>query len=138
MLANIEAWVERFCLANAIHLNVPVQLAREVAAGWQLFTPHGVVHARHLVAATGAHNTPMIPTALRTASVMSHIRGTERLGHEVLTHRLNPFDLVEFLAFQEIRQAFRQTLGARAIAIWHSTRLTRSPIRLLSDTARPA
>lgn len=60
ILANIEAWVEHFGLADGIRLNTPVQSAREDAAGWKLATPNGLVHARHLVAATGAHNTPVI------------------------------------------------------------------------------
>ena len=52
--ANIEAWVESLGLADGIRLNTPVKLAREDEAGWALPTPQGVVHARHLVAATGA------------------------------------------------------------------------------------
>jgi cation diffusion facilitator CzcD-associated flavoprotein CzcO len=34
ILANIEAWVEHFGLADGIRLNTPVQSAREDAAGW--------------------------------------------------------------------------------------------------------
>jgi len=68
ILANIEAWVERFGLADGIRLNTPVQLAREDDSGWALSTPNGAMHAKHLVSATGAHNSPLIPTVARTTS----------------------------------------------------------------------
>jgi len=68
ILANIEAWVERFGLTDGIRLDTPVQLAREDDSGWELSTPNGAVHARHLVSATGAHNSPLIPTVSRMAS----------------------------------------------------------------------
>jgi cation diffusion facilitator CzcD-associated flavoprotein CzcO len=68
VLANIEAWVQRFALADGIRLDTPVEQARPVDGGWELQTPAGVVRARHLVAATGAHNRPVIPAVLREAS----------------------------------------------------------------------
>src|ERR1700754_2541159 len=68
ILANIEAWVERFGLADGIRLDTPVQLASEDDSGWELSTPNGAVHARHVVSATGAHNSPRIPTVARSAS----------------------------------------------------------------------
>ena len=70
ILANIEAWVEHFGLADGIQLNTPVQSARADAAGWELTTPQGLVQARHQVAATGAHNTPVIPACPRTRSTL--------------------------------------------------------------------
>jgi cation diffusion facilitator CzcD-associated flavoprotein CzcO len=67
VLANIEAWVDRFALADGIRLGTPVESARSVDGGWELRTPGGTVRARHLVAATGAHNLPVIPGVRRDA-----------------------------------------------------------------------
>ncbi len=68
VLANIEAWVTRFALADGIRLGTPVLQARPVDGGWELSTPAGTVRARHLVAATGGHNKPVVPPAERRAS----------------------------------------------------------------------
>jgi len=107
ILANIKAWVERFGLDDGIRLNAPVQLAREGAAGWELSTPQGVVHARHLVAATGAHNTPLIPRALRVANSVQECHSSALRDPGLLTGRdvlvvgggASAFDLLE-LCFQ--------------------------------------
>lgn len=107
ILANIESWVERFGLADAIRLNSPVQSAREGAAGWELSTPQGVVHARHLVAATGAHNTPLIPQVFRAASSVQEFHSSALRDPSLLTGRdvlvvgggASAFDLLE-LCFQ--------------------------------------
>ena len=115
VLANIEAWVERFSLAEAIHLNTPVQLAREGEAGWELSTPQGVVHARHLIAATGAHNTPLIPGVLRSANRVQEFHSSALRDPSLLSDRdvlvagggASAFDLLE-LCFQH---------GARRV-IW--------------------
>ena len=61
ILANIEAWVEQFDLADGIWVDTPVECARHAGTMWELDTPRGTVHSRHLIAATGAHNTPVIP-----------------------------------------------------------------------------
>ncbi len=65
VLANIEGWVTTFGLADGIRLGTPVLQASPDAGGWTLQTPAGTVRARHLVAATGAHNTPLIPAVER-------------------------------------------------------------------------
>jgi hypothetical protein len=65
ILANIEAWVTRFGLADGIRLRSPVAAARFDGDCWLLDTPQGIVRARHLVAATGGHNTPEIPQVPR-------------------------------------------------------------------------
>lgn len=70
VLANIQAWVQQFGLADGIRLNTPVQRAQPVADGWLLHTPAGPVQARHLVAATGAHNRPRVPEVPRRASTV--------------------------------------------------------------------
>lgn len=115
ILANIEAWIKRFGLADGIRLNAPVQLAREDEAGWELSTPKGVVYARHLVAATGAHNTPLIPQLSRAASTVREFHSSALRDPSVLTGRdvlvvgggASAFDLLE-LCFQH---------GARRV-IW--------------------
>ncbi|HYN60384.1 MAG TPA: NAD(P)-binding domain-containing protein [Rubrivivax sp.] len=65
---NIQAWVDRFALADGIRLDSPVHRARHVGDAWELHTPQGLVRARHLVAASGGHNTPLIPPVRRTGS----------------------------------------------------------------------
>jgi hypothetical protein len=115
ILANIEAWVERFDLADGIRLNAPVQRAREDASGWALTTPQGMVHSRHLVAATGAHNTPLIPEVSRAASTVREFHSSALRDPGVLTGRdvlvvgggASAFDLLD-LCFQH---------GARRV-IW--------------------
>ena len=66
ILANIQAWAERFALHDGIRLNCPVRRARHDGSAWVLDTPQGPVRARHLVAASGGHNTPLIPDVPRT------------------------------------------------------------------------
>lgn len=66
--ANIQAWVDRFDLAGDIALGTPVLRAREADGGWAITTSKGEVLARHLLVASGAHNTPVIPTVTRQAS----------------------------------------------------------------------
>ena len=120
ILANIEAWVEHFGLADGIRLNTPVQSAREDASGWELATPDGLVHARHLVAATGAHNTPVIPACPRTGSTVREFHSSALRDPSLLTDRsvlvvgggASAFDLLE-LCFQQgarrVAWAFRGT-----------------------------
>jgi hypothetical protein len=70
VLANIELWVSRFNLDKDIRLGCPVEKAHHDGQAWELRTPRGPLRARHLVAATGAHNRPWIPAvAQRDGSV---------------------------------------------------------------------
>ena len=70
VLANIESWVTRFDLAPDIRTGCAVHRARHDGDAWVLDTTQGPVRARHLVAATGAHNKPWTPTvAQRDGSV---------------------------------------------------------------------
>lgn len=71
ILANIEAWVERFSLADWIRLASPVIRARHTGTCWELDTPDGLVRARHLVAATGGHNLPVTPEVQRRNATVS-------------------------------------------------------------------
>ena len=65
VLANIESWVGRFDLGKNIRLSCDVQKARHDGQAWALSTSHGPMRARHLVAATGAHNRPWTPAVAR-------------------------------------------------------------------------
>lgn len=87
ILVNIEAWVQQFSLADGIRLNAPVRRARASGSGWQMVTPQGMVRARHLVAATGAHNTPVIPHIARSNSNVREIHSSALSDPAVLTGR---------------------------------------------------
>lgn len=121
ILANIDAWVERFGLADDIRLNAPVQLAREVAAGWELSTPQGVVHARHLVAATGAHNTPLIPQVLRAGAGVREVHSSALHDPNWLTGRdvlvvgggASAFDLLDLCFHHRARRVIWAYRGTR-------------------------
>jgi len=67
ILKNIHAWVERFGLEDGISLETPVLSARHEGGLWHLATPEGSWRARHLVAASGAHNRPHVPGVARDA-----------------------------------------------------------------------
>jgi hypothetical protein len=121
ILANIEAWIERFGLADGIRLNAPVQLARDDESGWELSTPRGVVHARHLIAATGAHNTPLIPQVSRAASTVREFHSSGLRDPNVLTGRdvlvvgggASAFDLLELCFQHSARRVIWAFRGAR-------------------------
>jgi cation diffusion facilitator CzcD-associated flavoprotein CzcO len=72
ILANIQAWVERFDLARDIALSTPVR-ATTRPGGWTLATPDGDISATHLVVATGAHNRPFVPPVRRSASALPEL-----------------------------------------------------------------
>ena len=107
ILANIEAWVARFSLADGIRLNAPVQRARAKGSEWELETPQGVVRARHLIAATGAHNLPLVPDIERVDSTVREFHSSALRDPALLTGRdvivvgggASAFDLLE-LCFQ--------------------------------------
>ncbi len=68
ILANVQAWAECFALHDGIRFDSPVRRAHHDGSGWVLDTPQGPMRARHLVAASGGHNTPLIPPLARHAS----------------------------------------------------------------------
>ena len=107
ILANIEAWVTRFGLADGIRLNSPVQKARHDGTIWQLETSQGLLRARHVIAATGLHNTPLIPGVARSDSRVRELHSSALRDPAELTGRVvlvvgggaSAFDLLE-LCFQ--------------------------------------
>jgi hypothetical protein len=121
ILANIEAWVSRFSLADGIRLNAPVQRARVNGANWELVTPQGVVLARHLIAATGAHNTPVIPQISRMDSTVREFHSSALHDPEVLRGRdvlvvgggASAFDLLELCFQQNARRIYWVYRGLR-------------------------
>lgn len=112
ILAHIEAWVERFALADGIRLHTPVQRARRGASGWELHTPQGVVRARHLIAATGAHNTPLVPPVERHRSAVREFHSSALHEPALLRGRdvlvvgggASAFDLLELCFAQQARR----------------------------------
>jgi cation diffusion facilitator CzcD-associated flavoprotein CzcO len=103
VLANIEAWVRTFGLADGIALNTPVEQARREDGCWVLRTPAGSVRARHLVAATGAHNTPHIPAVARAGAAVQEWHSSELHDPSLLRGRdvlvagggASAFDLID-------------------------------------------
>lgn len=83
ILANIEAWVDRFALADGIRLNSPVRKARHNGTCWELDTPGRTVRARHLVAAIGGHSRPIIPDVERPGG---QVHGQVRELHSSALH----------------------------------------------------
>lgn len=140
ILANIEAWVERFGLADGIQLNAPVQLAREDASGWELTTPKGLVHARHLVAATGAHNTPVIPAVSRTDSTVREFHSSALRDPSVLTGRdvlvvgggASAFDLLDLCFQQGARRVVWAFRGTRWFVPTHKPKHIAGSVRSFS------
>jgi hypothetical protein len=77
ILANIQAWVDRFGLADGISLSTEVRSARHDGQCWRLDTSRGPLAARHLVCATGAHNKPVVPPVARQASTVRELHSSE-------------------------------------------------------------
>lgn len=121
VLANIEAWVTHFSLADGIRLNSPVHRARRAADCWEVDTPQGTVRARHLVAATGAHNTPVIPEARRRRSSLRELHSSalrdpsELAGRDVLVvgGGASAFDLLDQCLQHEARRIMWVYRGLR-------------------------
>ncbi len=112
ILANIESWVQHFGLAEGIRLNAPVRRARATGAGWEMETPQGTVRACHLVAATGAHNTPVVPPVARSNSSVREIHSSALVDPAALSGRdvvvvgggASAFDLLELCLQHEARR----------------------------------
>lgn len=74
--ANVQAWVDRFGLADGIRLGSPVLRASFDGAAWTLQTPQGPLRARHLVAASGGHNTPVVPPVARQGVQLTELHAS--------------------------------------------------------------
>lgn len=117
ILKNIEAWVGRFDLSGGISLDCPVQSVSPVDGAWKVVTPGRTVLARHLIAATGAHNRPRVPPVRRDSVTLreyhsSALRDPSELkGRRVLVvgGGASAFDLLD-LALEH---------GARSVAWAH-------------------
>jgi len=138
VLAYIESWVERFALADAIRVDSPVQRARHTGSVWELVTPAGTVRARHLVAATGGHNKPLIPTVSRRDSRILEFHSSALRDPATLKDRdvlvvgggASAFDLLDLCLSQEARRIAWVYRDVR----WFSP--TRKP-KAIAGTVRP-
>lgn len=124
ILANIESWVDRFDLAPRIRLGEPVRDARQVDTGWRVTTDEAAYEAPWLIAATGAHNRPVVPDVDRVASTITELHSSELREPETLTDRrvtvvgggASAYDLLDLAVAN----------GARSIAwVYRSTRWMR-------------
>jgi hypothetical protein len=84
ILRNIEAWVERFGLAPHIVFNAPVTSAQPGEGGWRVAAGDAVYQSRWLIAATGAHNRPIVPQIERKDSSIAEYHSSELRDPEVL------------------------------------------------------
>ena len=71
ILKNIEAWVDRFDLSADIVLNADVKRAQPGENGWRVRTENQTYESKWLIAATGGHNSPVIPAVDRNESLVS-------------------------------------------------------------------
>lgn len=115
ILANIEAWVQRFALADGIALNAPVRHARREDGWWMFETPQGPVRSRHLLAATGGHNRPIVPELPRHDSRVRELHSSALRDPSVLRDARVMVVGGGASAFDLIEQAFAQ--GASQV-VW--------------------
>ena len=87
VLRNIEAWVERFDLAPRIRLGARVRRAWPHGDGWRASTDTATYEARWLIAATGAHNRPVVPDVERVRSTVAERHSSELEDPELLRGR---------------------------------------------------
>ncbi len=87
ILHNIQAWAERFDLAPGIRLGANVRRARPRNGGWRVSTDDADYDATWLIAATGAHNRPVIPEVERIDSTIVEHHSSDLHDPEALRHR---------------------------------------------------
>lgn len=85
VLANIGAWVDRFNLADGIRLNCAVTSARHDGNEWFVQAAQETLHAKFLIAATGAHNIPRIPETVRQQSTVTEYHSSQLQNPAELT-----------------------------------------------------
>lgn len=76
VLKNIESWVTHLGLGDGLTLGQSVRATHDGAL-WNVDTPQGRWQARNLVAATGAHNVPLVPAIRREASAVTEMHSSE-------------------------------------------------------------
>lgn len=138
VLSYVESWVERFALADGIRLDSLVRRARHTGACWELETPQGMVRARHLVAASGGHNTPVIPAVQRRDGSVRELHSSalrdpgELAGRDVMVvgGGASAFDLLDLCLEHGARRIGWVYRGNR----WFSP--TRKP-KAVAGTVRP-
>jgi cation diffusion facilitator CzcD-associated flavoprotein CzcO len=138
VLAYVESWVERYGLADAIRVDSPVHRARHMGSCWELDTPSGIVRSRHLVAATGGHNKPMIPAVARRNSTVREFHSSALRDPGTLKDRdvmvvgggASAFDLLDLC----LEQGARRIAWVYRDVRWFSpTRKTKA----IAGTVRP-
>jgi cation diffusion facilitator CzcD-associated flavoprotein CzcO len=138
VLAYVESWAERFVLADGIRVDSPVGRARHTGSCWELDTPAGTVRARHLVAATGGHNKPMIPAVPRRDSTVRECHSSALRDPGTLKNRhvmvvgggASAFDLLDLC----LSQGARRIVWVYRDVRWFSpTRKTKA----IAGTVRP-
>lgn len=73
---NIQSWVDRFDLGQFIRFDTDVTMARRDGDIWALDTSAGHIRARHLIAATGAHNLAFIPATQRESVALRELHSS--------------------------------------------------------------
>lgn len=68
ILGNIQSWVDHFNLAPMIRCNARVTTARPAGDVWEVAAGGETYRSRYVIAATGGHNVPVIPTVDRDRS----------------------------------------------------------------------
>ena len=109
---NIRAWVDTFHLAPFIRLDTPVTQAAETPDGWQIATPGQTHIARHLIAATGGHNRPLLPQTTRVNATLQEFHSSELMDPALLTGQnvvvvgggASAFDLLDLCLEHHARQ----------------------------------
>jgi len=128
ILRNIEAWVERFELSPLIRLNSAVTHARPCTGGWIVNTGSATYESTFLIAASGGHNRPIVPTVERIDSSIveyhsSALRNPDTLQGKrvaVVGGGASAYDLLD-LCFAH---------GARSIAwVYRSTKWMRPTLQ---------
>jgi hypothetical protein len=115
-----------------------VRRARHSGSCWELDTPAGIVRARHLVAATGGHNRPVIPALSRRDGSVRELHSSALRDPAALKDRhvmvvgggASAFDLLDLCLAQ----------GARRIAWVHRDVRWFAPTRkpkAIAGTIRP-
>ena len=112
ILANIEAWVDRFGLAPSIRLDSEVTAARPVRDGWEVDVGDQTLRSRFLIAATGGHNRPVIPQPERVRPEVGEYHSSalrdpaELAGRRVVVvgGGASAYDLLDLCFLQKARQ----------------------------------